>query len=153
VLQQQQSSAMKQIFTGAPSANVGLKQIRMLLTLLVITLLLLLHPLRSKFSEDTKSLTEKLACETVSQNENNALVPQFTSFGFIAICDGSHFTWSVENNSFLVLMMMSYRPLGITSMQMPSVGLVVLRQTFPNLPLLCRLLPILISLTRTFLFV
>ena len=105
-----------------------------------------------KFTEDTKSPTAKLACETVSQNENNALVPQFTSFGFIATCDDSHVTWLVDNNLSLIVNNDFISPLGITLMQIPSVGLVVLCQTFPTLPpLLCRL-PILISLTRTFLF-
>ena len=56
-----------------------------------------------KFTEDTKSPTAKLACETVSQNENNALVPQFTSFVFIATCDDSHVTWSVDNDLSLIV--------------------------------------------------
>ena len=65
-----------------------------------------------KFTEDTKSPTAKLACETVSQNENNALVPQFTSFGFIATCDDSHVTWSVDNNLSLIVNNDFISPLG-----------------------------------------
>ena len=95
-----------------------------------------------KFTEDTKSPTAKLACKTVSQIEKMLLF--LNSQGLDLLLPLVMTLMSLGRSIIIclwLLIMMLYCPLGITLMQMPSVGL-VLRQTFPSLPILCRPLSI-----------